>query len=171
LFNALRSFAKKTGFRIFITIVEKAEKLYENLLIKLKKFREELQHAMQAVKHDKQFLYRIIYLTILFYLLTWINVYTSYRAFGVEVDFIQICAIVPAIMLVAHLPVTLLGNLGYFESVFVFYGILIGVGGAESLAMGLLLRIKTLTMGVIGFCVYLLYKQRNALDLEQIESK
>jgi len=74
-------------------------------------------------------------------------------------------------MLVAHLPVTLLGNLGYFESVFVFYGLLIGVGGAESLAMGLLLRVKTLTMGVIGFGVYLLYKQRNVLDLEQVETK
>jgi len=100
-----------------------------------------------------------------------VNVYTAYRAFGVEVDFIQICAIVPAIMLIAHLPVTLLGNLGYFESVFVFYFLLVGVGGAETLAMGLLIRLKNLTIGVIGFGVYLVYKQKNALDLEQVEGK
>lgn len=44
---------------------------------------------------------------------------TCFKAFNVEVD--KICAIVPAFMLVVHIPVTLLGNLGYFESVFVFY--------------------------------------------------
>ena len=129
------------------------------------------QVAKNAIKDDKQFLYRIIYLTVLFYVLTWVNVYTAYRAFGVEVDFIQICAIVPAIMLVAHVPVTLLGNLGYFESVFVFYFLLVGVGGAETLAMGLFLRLKTLTMGVVGFGVYLVYKQKNELDLKQAENK
>ncbi|BHH82988.1 lysylphosphatidylglycerol synthase transmembrane domain-containing protein [Desulforhopalus sp. 52FAK] len=170
LFGWARTIAEKTGIQFVITVVNKVEKLYQTILEKLKKFRAELQVAMQAVKHDKRFLFRIIYLTVLFYVLTWINVYTAYRAFGVEVDFIQICAIVPAIMLVAHVPVTLLGNLGYFESVFVFYFLLIGVGGAESLAMGLLLRLKTLTMGVIGFGVYLLYKQRNVLDLEQVET-
>jgi hypothetical protein len=68
-------------------------------------------------------------------------------------------------MFVAHIPVTLLGNLGYFESVFVFYFLMVGVGGAESLAMSLLLRIKMLVMGVIGFFTYLVYKQKNKLEL------
>lgn len=171
IFSFLRNVARKTGVGFLIRLVEKAELFYQKILEKLKKFREELQVAMKAVKKDKQVLFRIIYLTILFYALTWVNVYAAYRTFGVEVNFVQICAIVPAIMLVAHVPVTLLGNLGYFESVFVFYFLLIGIGGAESLAMGLLLRVKTLTMGIIGFGVYLLYKQRNVLDLPQVESK
>lgn len=171
VFSFLGRLVDKTGVRFLIRLVERAELFYKKILGKLKKFREELQVAMKAVKKDKQFLFRIVYLTVLFYVLTWVNVYTAYRAFGVDVNFLQICAIVPAIMLVAHVPVTLLGNLGYFESVFVFFFMLIGVGGAESLAMGLLLRVKTLTMGIIGFGVYLLYKQRNVLDLQQVEGK
>lgn len=171
IFRILHNLAGKVGVRLFIVLIEKAEVLYQKILQKLQKFRDELQIATKAIKNDKQFLFRIIYLTVLFYVLTWVNVYTAYRAFGVEVDFIQICAIVPAIMLVAHVPVTLLGNLGYFESVFVFYFLLVGVGGAETLAMGLFLRLKTLTMGIVGFGVYCVYKQKNALDLKQVESK
>lgn len=171
IFSWVNRIVQKLGISLLITMAEKSETVYKRILEKLQKFRAELQVAMRAVKNDSRFLYRIIYLTILFYLLTWVNVYTAYRAFGVEVDFIQICAIVPAIMLIAHVPVTLLGNLGYFESVFVFYFLLVGIGGAETLAMGLFLRLKTLVMGVIGFGVYLLYKQKNVLDLKQVESK
>ena len=80
-------------------------------------------------------------------------------------SFVSVCAIVPAVMLVAHVPVTLLGNLGYFESVFVFYFLLVGVDGAESLAMGLMLRLKMLTMGVVGYIAYLLYKQKHQLNI------
>lgn len=171
IFNALNKIARKTGIRLFIVMIEKAEAFYKKILEKLQKFRKELQIAMKAIKNDKQILFRIVYLTVLFYVLTWVNVYTAYRAFGVEVNFIQICAIVPAIMLVAHVPVTLLGNLGYFESVFVLYFLLVGIGGAETLAMGLFLRLKTLTMGIVGFGVYLVYKQKNMLDLKQVETK
>lgn len=170
-FSLLSRVVDRVGIRLFIAIVEKSESLYQRILEKLQKFRAELQIAMNAVKDDKQFVFRIIYLTILFYVLTWVNVYTAYLAFGVEIDFIQICAIVPAIMFVAHVPVTLLGNLGYFESVFVVYFLLVGVGGAETLAMGLFLRLKTLIMGIIGFGVYLVYKQKNILDLMQVEKK
>lgn len=171
IFTALNRIARKAGIRLFIVMIEKAETFYKKILEKLQKFRKELQIAMKAIKNDKQILFRIVYLTVLFYVLTWVNVYTAYRAFGVEVNFIQICAIVPAIMLVAHVPVTLLGNLGYFESVFVLYFLLVGIGGAETLAMGLFLRLKTLTMGILGFGVYLMYKQKNILDLKQVETK
>lgn len=164
-FSGLDKIVQKSGIRFFIIMVEKTEAFYHRFLVKLQKFRTELRVAMEAVKDDKQFLWRIIYLTVLFYVLTWVHVYTAYRVFGVEVDFIVICAVVPAIMLVAHFPVTLLGNLGYFESVFVFYFLLVGVGGAETLAMGLFLRLMTLLMGIIGFGVYLVYKQRNVLKL------
>ena len=139
------------------------ENLYRKLLDRLKKLRTEMQIAVDAVKQNKHFFWRLIYLTVLFYVLTWVNVYTAFRAFHVEVDFFAICAVVPAIMLVAHVPVTLLGNLGYFESVFVFYFLIVGVGGAESLAMGLLLRLKMLSLGGIGFITYLVYRQKHRL--------
>lgn len=145
------------------------EKLYRSLMEKLKKLRAELQVATDAVRHDKLFLARLVLLTVLFYFLTWVNVYTSYKAFNVEVNFWAICAVVPAILFVAHVPVTVLGNLGYFESVFVFYFLLVGVGGAESLAMGLLLRLKMLCLGGFGFVSYLIYRQKHRLPLEKGE--
>jgi len=76
---------------------------------------------------------------------------------------------VPTIMFTAHLPVGLLGNLGFFESVFVFYFLLIGVNGAQTLAMGLLLRLKMLTIGAIGFVVYLMYRHHRSNELKELE--
>lgn len=140
-----------------------AESLYRTTLERLKKLKTELRIAVDAMKQNRQFLGRLIFLTVLFYLLTWVNVYTAFKAFHVEVNFLAICALVPAIMLVAHVPVTLLGNLGYFESVFVVYFLLVGVGGAESLAMGLLLRLKMLSLGGLGFVTYLIYRQKHWL--------
>jgi len=160
LFRFLRKVSAVTGIVLLRRGVEFLEKVYSGIIERFKKLREELDLAVSAVKQDKLFLWRLIYLTALFYVLTWINVYTSFRAFNVHVDFIAVCVLVPAAMFAAHLPVTLLGNLGYFESVFVFYFLLVGVSGAESLAMGLLLRIKMLTMGMAGYITYLTYKQK-----------
>lgn len=126
---------------------------------KLQKLRNELAHAVVTIKRDRRCFTRIVLLTILFYFLTWINVYFGFRAFGITPDFLLVCALTPTIMFAAHLPVTLLGNIGYFESIFVFYFLLVGIPAEHSLAMGLLLRVKTLTMGVIGFVVYALYKK------------
>lgn len=156
---------EKTGLQIFAKAAAILEKGLNFTVAKLARLRQELEVATEAIQKDRGFLLRLGLLTILFYILTWVNVYTCFLAFGVRVDFITICAIVPAIMFVAHIPITLLGNLGYFESVFVFYFLLVGVAAPETLAMGLLLRVKMLTMGVVGFGIYLIYKQNNALDL------
>lgn len=163
----------RVALKLQSTIIEKAahflEQLYGKTIERLQHLKQELNIAVDGIKNNPQFLWKLIYLTILFYILTWVNVYTAFRAFNVHVDFIVICAIVPAVMLVAHVPVTLLGNLGYFESVFVFYFLLVGVGGAETLAMGLLLRLKMFSMGIVGFITYLSYKQKHQLKLETEE--
>lgn len=165
LFGAIKQAGQGRGRGIIVRSAALFEKFYEKVIARLKKLHEEFQVAVAAIRHDSAFLRRLIGLTVLFYLLTWVNVYFSFKAFHVEVSFLAVCAIVPAVMLVAHIPVTLLGNLGYFESVFVLYFLLVGVGGAESLAMGLLLRAKMLAMGALGFISYLAYRQEHRLDL------
>jgi glycosyltransferase 2 family protein len=170
LFGAIKQAGQGRGRGIIVRSAALFEKFYEKVIARLKKLHEELQVAVAAVRHDSAFLRRLIGLTVLFYLLTWANVYFSFKAFNVEVSFLAVCAIVPAVMLVAHIPVTLLGNLGYFESVFVFYFLLVGVGGAESLAMGLLLRAKMLAMGALGFISYLAYRQEHRLDLPPVSA-
>jgi hypothetical protein len=135
------------------------EHFFHTLFLRLEKFSCELGKALQVIQQDRILLCKIVILTLFFYFLTWVNVYFAFLAFGKEIDFLAMIALVPTIMFVAHLPVTVLGNLGFFESVFVFYFLLIGVPGAETLAMGLLLRLKMLSLGGVGFVVYLFYQQ------------
>jgi uncharacterized protein (TIRG00374 family) len=146
------------------------ERLYARLLVRLNKLKSEMRVAATAIRSDVPFIVKMVFLTLLFYILSWLNVYSAFKAFDVEVSLLAICALVPAVMIVAQIPVTLLGNLGYFESVFVFYFLLVGVGGAETLAMGLLLRIKLLCVGAVGFLVYMLYKRKYQLNPERIEN-
>lgn len=145
------------------------QRVYRAVLKRLQRFHEELQGAMQAIGRDRVLFCKVIALTVFFYILTWVNVYVSFRAFGISPDFIAVSAMVPTIMFVAHLPVTLLGNLGFFESVFVFYFLQIDIPAAGSLAMGLLLRVKMLTLGIVGYLVYLSYKYQRGTELEQLE--
>jgi hypothetical protein len=141
----------------------------QTILEKLQKVREELTAALDAFRDDRKYLVKVLLLTVVFYVLTWVNVYVSFRAFGVRPDFLYVCALVPAILFAAHVPVTLLGNLGYFESVFVFYFLLIGIPGAETLAMGILLRMKMLTLGLIGYVMYLFYTHKKPGEFENLE--
>jgi glycosyltransferase 2 family protein len=168
-FSFLRRLMAKRLFVKLAKPVIYTENLYYKILERLKKLKDELRIATDAVKSNQLFVRRLIYLTLLFNLLMWINIYSTFKAFHVDVDFLAICALVPAIMLVAQVPVTVLGNLGYYESVFVFYFLLIGVDGAETLAMSLFLRLKSLTLGGMGFVVYLAYRQKHRLPLEKGE--
>ncbi len=167
IFSFLRHITTTRGLAKCAKALDHTENFYYQILQRLKKLKAELQIAVDAVKNDRHFFYQLTFLTMFFYVLTWVNVYSAFRAFQVEVDFLAICALVPAILLVAQVPVTLLGNLGYYESVYVVYFLLVGIDGAETLAMGLLLRLKMLTLGGMGFIVYLLYRQKHRLQLDK----
>lgn len=143
--------------KIMIPVINSLEKIYLIFYKRLKRLRNEMTLAVSIIKKDKYLMVIILLLTIFFYLLTWLNVYVSFMAFGIKPDFHGIFALVPIILFVGQVPVTLLGNIGFFESVYVFYFLLIGIPGAETLAMGLLLRLKMITTGGIGYFVYLSY--------------
>jgi len=138
---------------VILALKKKCAALYE----RLERLHHELGTAVKTIKKDRTLLIKIVSFTVLFYILTWLNVYLAFKAFGVKPEFLAICALVPTILFVAQIPVTLLGNIGFFESVFVLYFILIGIPGAETLAMGLLLRLKMFTIGGVGYLVYLSY--------------
>lgn len=145
-----------------------------SILKRLGMVREELRFAADTLRGDRLYLVKIFLLTVLFYVLTWVNVYISFRAFNVRPDFLDVCALVPTILFAAHVPVTLLGNLGYLESVYVFYFLLLGIPGEETLAMGILLRTKMLTLGLVGFFMYLFYTHKRHdefADLEEFVKK
>lgn len=150
----------------FTNFVEKAA---QRIIHKLDRFHTELVKSLIVIKSQRPLFLKLLLITAFFYFLTWINVLFSFRAFGVETPFPAICSLVPTAMLVSHVPVTMLGNLGYFESVFVFYFLLINIPVSESLAMMLLLRVKMLFLGLIGFFTYLLYKYYRSRDLEALQ--
>lgn len=91
----------------------------------------------------------VVGLTALFYVLMIGNVAVAYRAFGAWPDLAALACVLPAAVMVAMIPVTL-GNVGITEGSYVFYFGLIGMGPELTLAMGLLLRLKIILMGVIG---------------------
>ena len=166
-FSLLRRLVIKRCFTKLAKPIVYTENLYYKILKRLKKLKGEMQIATDAIKNNHLFVGRLITLTLLFNLLMWLNIYSAFRAFHIEVEFLAICALVPTIMLVAQVPVTVLGNLGYYESVFVFYFLLSGVDGAHTLAMSLFLRVKSLFLGGMGFIAYLVYRQKHRLQLEQ----
>ena len=166
------SFLFKIAFLPSLTsVVRVLEKKYQAVYLRLEKLHVELGTAVTTIRKDRFLFIRIISITVLFYLLTWLNVYVAFMAFGVKPDFWGICALVATVLFVAQIPVTLLGNLGFFESVFVFYFMLVGIPGAETLAMGLLLRLKMLTIGGVGYLVYLSYSHAKYVgeEFEQLE--
>ena len=170
LFQGVGGLSRRRGFTFLAGPLRVMEALYGKVLGTLGRIREEMRVAATAIRSDGSFVARLLGLTLLFYVFSWLNVYSAFKAFGVEVNLLAIGALVPAIMIVAQVPVTLLGNLGYFESVFVFYFLLVGVAGAETLAMGLLLRFKLLCVGGIGFVVYMFYKRRYRLPPDHGEN-
>jgi len=133
---------------------------WEKLLLKIRVFHKKLMDAIRYLKNNTPLLVRIIMLTIFFYGMTWINIYVSFRAFGVHPDFIAICAVTPAAMLVAMAPVTMLGNLGFTEGVYVVFFSLIGIDPSACLAMSMLLRFKMLLMGALGLVFYVIHRRQ-----------
>lgn len=169
LFSLLKRGAQQSGLSLFIRGVDRLQGLYFRVRNKLKKVRHELNHAIHALRHNRLLLIKVVLLTVLYYLLTWLNVYVSFLAFNVHPSFTAASALVPAVMFAGNLPITFLGNLGFMESVLVFYYLLIQIPAASTLAMGLLLRVKILSLGLVGLLVYLLYRQSNDDEYQQFE--
>jgi len=141
-------------------ILKKLEYYGEKALIKTDVFHKKLMEALTYLKNDKLLLTRVIIFTFFFYGMTWVNIYVSFRAFGVQPDFIAISAVTPVAMLVAMVPVTMLGNLGFTEGVYVVFFSLIGIEPSACLAMGMLLRFKMLLMGSVGMFFYLMHRRQ-----------
>lgn len=155
LFATLNRLVFRTDLKYLQRLVTWSEHVYIEILKRLCKFKTELQTSLAAIRSDRLLFFLLFILTAVFYVLTWVNVYISFLAFGVQPSFVAISALVPTIMLVGQVPLTFLGNLGFIESVFVFYFLQLQIPAAESLAMGLLLRVKMLWLGSMGYLIYL----------------
>ncbi|MDH3327691.1 MAG: flippase-like domain-containing protein [Desulfobulbaceae bacterium] len=155
IFTTLNRWTLRMDMRRMQRLVAGVENVYVEFLKRLRRFKIELQTSLAALRSNRRNPALVLMLTAAFYFLTWVNVHVSFLAFGVQPGFAAICALVPTIMFVGQIPLTILGNLGFIESIFVIYFLQMQIPAAESLAMVLLLRIKILSLGTIGYFVYL----------------
>ena len=127
---------------IFLWMREKAAAIHGRLV-----------DSIQRLARDVTVVWIVGVMTLLFYLLTWINVWVTFKAFGVQIAIVDVAAILPTAMIVSMVPIVPLAGLGLAEGVYVYYFALLGVAPAGSLAMGLLLRSKLMVLGVVGLFV------------------
>jgi uncharacterized protein (TIRG00374 family) len=124
------------------------------------RFHRKLTAAVWELKRRPGTGMLVLLLTLLFYGLSWLNVYISFRAFGHAVPLGAVAAVLPTAMVVAMLPVAPLAGLGLAEGSYVYYFGLIAIGGGAALAMGLLLRCKLLLLGTLGLVAHVTLPDR-----------
>lgn len=128
----------------------KAAGLLERVRTKTAGLGHKLKKGLHALRRNPEVLWRVALLTVAFYGLAWINVYVSFRAFGVSPGFAGVVAVLSTAMMIAMIPVAPLAGLGLSEFSYVFYFGLVGIDTGASLAMALLLRSKLLLLGLLG---------------------
>jgi glycosyltransferase 2 family protein len=149
-------------------LVDNLEGVYQRIFGQAERFHRKLLDAVKYLRSNKRSLLKIILLTLFFYFMTWVNVYVAFMAFGVRLDFWTMSALIPTCMVVGMIPVTLLGNIGFTESVYIAVFGLIGVSSSAALIMSLLLRLKLFVIGTVGYFFYLTYRSKT-VDFDTLQ--
>lgn len=123
------------------------------LISAVQSFHDRLRDALKAIGNRRRGWVAVLALTALFYAITWLNVWISFQAFGIEVPWKLVLAVTPVSMLVAGLPLAPFGGLGLTEGAFVLFFKAVGIAPSASLAMALLLRLKLVFLGLLGMLV------------------
>lgn len=166
IFLAMRKSCSCLRIGFAMRLVDMLERIYSRVMEFVRKFHAGTIETVGCLREDGWRYAWVVLLTLGFYSLTWLNVYLSFKAFGVDAGFVNVIAVLPAIMLLAMIPVTVLGNLGFTESLYVVFFGIFGLEAAGSLAMALLLRLKMLVLGVTGYLFYLAYSHRTGIVLK-----
>ena len=120
-------------------------------------FHQKLREALKSLRANPTAYGPIAGYTLVFYVLALINVYVSFRSFGLEPAFDSVLAITPLVMLISMLPIAL-GGFGLQEFSYSYYFSLVGIPAASVLAMALLLRFKLVMIAICGMIIHTTYK-------------
>lgn len=141
----------------------KAEAGFGKLGLKAEGFHQKLATGVAVLWTDRAVLWKVIALTVLFYLLAAVNVGFAFKTFGAAPPAWDVIAVLPTAMLVAMIPIAM-GSLGITETSYVFYFGLLGMLPATTVAMALLMRLKLILLGLIGMVAYLARGERFRMD-------
>ncbi len=123
------------------------------------KFFHTVRETAGYFREQPAYLAWTVILTLLFYGITWFNVFVAFRTFRIEVGMFQIVALLPIIMLVSMLPISI-GGIGLAEGAYVFYFSLVGVPVESAFVMSIFLRFKLMVVACIGLLFYLTFRDR-----------
>ncbi|MDR3088694.1 MAG: flippase-like domain-containing protein [Desulfobulbaceae bacterium] len=138
--------------RLFFTIVPGGGRFREKLI--------GLHQSLQEFRHQLPEFAGIMLLSVLFHVITGLNLYLSCLALNYQPDFIEMLIVTPFILLLAVLPITING-IGLWEGSFVLFFSLLGIPKPLALSVALLLRLKTLLISSLGGLFYLQERGEN----------
>lgn len=139
--------------------LRKAEAGLGRLGLQAEGFHLKLATGVAVLRTDCAVLWKVIALTVLFYLLAGVNVWFAFKTFGAAPPVWEVISVLPTAMLVAMIPIAL-GSLGIAETSYVLYFGLLGMPLAQTAAMALLMRIKLILLGLAGLVAYLAHGER-----------
>lgn len=117
-----------------------------------KGWRGPLRRFLDAVfwfRNHPRLLGRAMLLSVLFHLLTIVNVMIACLALHVPFRWLDLALLVPLVLLVSAIPISL-NAIGLMEGSFVWFFGLAGIGAPAALSVALILRAKNLLLGLVG---------------------
>lgn len=140
------------------------ESVLRKAIAKAEGFHLKLATGVTVLRTDRGVLWKVITLTVLFYVLAGVNVWLAFQTFTKAPPVWEVIAVLPTAMLVAMIPITL-GSLGITETSYVFYFGLLGLQVGPTAAMALLMRLKLILLGLVGLVAYLSHGDRFRKDV------
>jgi glycosyltransferase 2 family protein len=120
----------------------------------LKKSFDKLYNSISFFKqHSRVLGYSMIY-SFLFQTMTIVNALVCCWAIGVFPNVLDVAVTVPIIMLISVIPISI-GALGLWEGAFAYFFVIIGVPPAAAVSVALILRLKTILLGLLGGILFL----------------
>ena len=126
---------------------------------------EKLHDAVSTFRKSKGALKWAFINSLVFYALAVLNVFTTAKAFELDVDIHIIILATPVIMLLMNIPLSI-GNHGIMEFSFTMTFELLGLGAILGLSTALLLRLKSFLDGAIGAALHPIYSTVSAKEIE-----
>lgn len=127
---------------------------------------EKLHNAVLVFRKNKGALSWAFINSFIFYALAVLNVFTTAKAFELNIDVQAIILATPVIMLLMNIPLSI-GNHGIMEFSFTMTFELLGLGAILGLSTALLIRLKSFIDGGIGAALHPIYSTVNAKELQK----
>lgn len=123
----------------------------------------EITSLIQSFSDKKKVLFKTMFLSIMFNLLTILNVYVVGIALDLQVKIFDLFILVPLILLISSIPLSI-NAIGIAEGAYVLCLSLVGFSASEALSIALLMRAKTLVVSLLGGLFLLAYRKHENFE-------